>query len=220
MDYSTRAILLLLLLLARALAVPAQATTGTSLRTTSTVSAAATASVACNSSALAGSIIIENPNGNDLANSAAVVGGRLNITWEYNTGTTVPKTIAIYYANIPSSGTITAASYYENSAIVSNLNGATTTYIWTVPSLQTGNYKLRVVGDGIDPAYYSIVHTGQSQCYASGQALPGTSLVSFIIAGNSQLVSFSDNYGPSNSALPLHGGLGVLALVVGLLVAI
>ncbi|KAJ3203260.1 hypothetical protein HDU82_006713 [Entophlyctis luteolus] len=212
--------MLLLLLLARALLAAAQAATSISVRSTATASSSAASSVACSSSVLPGSIIIESPNGNVLAESAAVVGGKLNITWEYNVGTTVPKSIAIYYANIPSSGASTIASYYDNSAIVTNLDGATTTFIWTIPGLQTGNYKLRIVGDGIDPAYYSIVHTGQSQCFANGQALPGTSLVPFVIAGNSQLVSFADNYGPSNGALPVHGYLGVLVFAVGFLFAV
>ncbi|KAJ3129658.1 hypothetical protein HK100_008490 [Physocladia obscura] len=158
------------------------------------------------STAQPGSIFLLTPNSNNVQKSAAVIGGNLNITWSYNIGTTIPTSIDIYWANVPSSNGLvaasapTAATFYSNPPIATNIPGSKTTYIWKVTNLQPGNYELRIVGDNIDPAYYITQHPGENQCYKSNQAFPATSLSPFVVAGNNQLVTYPNNYGASNSA--------------------
>jgi hypothetical protein len=67
-----------------------------------------------------------------------------------------------------------------------------------VPQLQPGLYKLRIVGDGLDPALAQ--SRGQTQCIQDQQPLPYTS-AGFFIVGSSQLVSYPDTFGPSNDGV-------------------
>ncbi|KAJ3086698.1 hypothetical protein HK100_008620 [Physocladia obscura] len=181
---------------------------------TNSTSSASNSSCVYDNSAQPGSIFLLSPNSNDIEKSATVVGGNLNITWSYNSDTTIPTKINIYWANVPVSNALvaasapTAATFYSNPSVASSIPGSQTSYIWKVSGLQPGNYKLRIVGDGIDPSYYVIQHPGEVQCYKSNQAFPATSLSTFVVAGNTQLVTYQNNYGPSNlgvAIIPTQG---------------
>ncbi|KAJ3129657.1 hypothetical protein HK100_008489 [Physocladia obscura] len=184
--------------------------TETSTSGSNTTSITVTSSSTCvtNSSAEPGSIYMLSPTSNDLDTSAAVVGGKLNFTWSYGSGTTTPKLINLYWALIPTSNDlttvseVTAATYYENTPVATNISGLSMSYMWTVTGLQPGNYKFRIVADGIDLAYYTLEHTGEVQCYKSGQAFPATSTESYVIAGNSQLVQYPNKFA-ANSAISI-----------------
>ncbi|KAJ3241259.1 hypothetical protein HDU81_001244 [Chytriomyces hyalinus] len=172
------------------------------------------ASVPCvfNNNAQPGAIFILTPNANNILNSAAVVGGKLNVTWSYSDTSVIPNALTIYWAYVPTSNGLTPTQaptpqkFHEN-AIATNIPGNSRSYIWQVGSLQPGNYLLRIVADDIDPQYYMAVNPGKVQCYKAGQPFPGTSMTAFAIAGNSQLVAYSDNFGPSNSGGKLMVGL-------------
>ncbi|KAI8854349.1 hypothetical protein BC829DRAFT_380924 [Chytridium lagenaria] len=155
----------------------------------------------CNTGA-PGSFLLTSPN----STSIVAVGNRILVNWTYNSvSPQYPNnSIAIYYALTGTSQTsltpiaVSPQTWYSNP-IVTDLAKGVTQYSWMVPSLQSGKYQLRIVGDGLDPALR--------------QPLPYTS-TTFRIVGNGQLNSFGDNFGPSNRA---EGGKSVDA--VGSLVA-
>ncbi|KAI8611715.1 hypothetical protein BC830DRAFT_1140104 [Chytriomyces sp. MP71] len=165
-----------------------------------------------------GSIFILTPSANSLQNSAAVVGGKLNITWLYGDNTVRPAILAIYYANIPINNGLTItkaptpADYYPNP-VVTNLPGTSTSYLWLVKDLQPGNYVLRIVGDGIDPQYYAAANPGKVQCWKQGQPFPGTSLQAFAVSGNSQLIGYPDSFGPSSGVGRMSAGVALAVWV-------
>ncbi|KAJ3074312.1 GTPase-activating protein [Podochytrium sp. JEL0797] len=158
-----------------------------------------------NQNAQPGGIYLIAPNGNSLATNYGVVGGNLNITWSYSLNAVTPATISIYWARsatnngFDSSSAPTPKTFYENPAIALNIPGSPSHYIWKIDGLQPGDYELRIVGDGLDPQYYMQMNPGQVQCYKQGQPFPGKSLAPFVIAGNNQLVSYPEVWGPEGA---------------------
>ncbi|TPX70512.1 hypothetical protein CcCBS67573_g06505 [Chytriomyces confervae] len=173
-------------------------------RTTTQQTNNASAPCVFNNNAQPGAIFILTPNANNILNSAAVVGGKLNITWSYSDTTVIPNTIAIYWAYVPTSNGLTQTQAptpqkFHDNPIATNIAGSERSYVWSIGTLQPGNYLLRIVADDIDPQFYAAINPGKVQCYKAGQPFPGTSMTAFAIAGNSQLVGYSDTFGPSNS---------------------
>ncbi|KAJ3411595.1 hypothetical protein HDV05_002015 [Chytridiales sp. JEL 0842] len=168
-----------------------------------------------------GSFILRNPIGS----TVAPIGNILMINWTYtsvDTSRFPNSSIAIYYALFAAStsstpGTVKPDTWYS-FPIATNIPTNALSYEWRVPQLQPGQYKLRIVGDSLDPALSQ--SRGQSVCIRDSQPLPFTS-AGFFIVGSSQLVSFPDTFGPSSGSLKsISNLLSLLGLGVSLVLAL
>ncbi|KAJ3107270.1 hypothetical protein HDU96_007944 [Phlyctochytrium bullatum] len=152
----------------------------------------------CNTG-IPGAFILTSPN----ITSILVVGSRYPITWTYapTTSPTLPsRSISILLALVSSGGSdlpVTPETWYQTPAVAQDLGPRTTGFAWTVPQLQTGTYRIRVVGDDADPDL--VRARGGTPCVLEGQPLPGESQ-RFLVVGDGQLQSYPDNFGPSNGA--------------------
>ncbi|KAJ3107271.1 hypothetical protein HDU96_007945 [Phlyctochytrium bullatum] len=167
-----------------------------------------------------GYFFITSPN----ISSIVAVGNRLLVNWTYrevDTNRYPNRSVALYYALIGTAAsslnqiTVKADTWYSNP-IATNLSKGVSLYEWIVPSLQTGRYQLRIVGDDLDPLLSN--SKGQVPCIRDGQPLPYSSAV-FRVVGNSQLNAFPDNFGPSNPAAR-SAKVGRLALVAAAVMSV
>ncbi|KAJ3326965.1 hypothetical protein HDU76_012473 [Blyttiomyces sp. JEL0837] len=187
--------------------------------TSSSPAATTTANCIQNSGGSPGYFILKSPIGTTLA----PVGNNLMINWTYEQTDTTQfpaSSIALYYAlfSTSASGTgsqpsVTADTWYSNP-IVTNLDKTALSYIWKIPSLQPGLYKIKIIGDGMDPQRAQL--HGQTQCILSNQPLPYSS-AEFRIVGNGPLVNYTDWYGPASDAMssvPSSASAWIMGLVV------
>jgi hypothetical protein len=184
----------------------AQQTNNSTTNSTTTSNSTSVDPALCNNGDSVGQLAFVSPG-----NKAIVATfNRLNITWKVSdTTTTIPKTVTIYYALISSGskndGAVTRQTFYSNTPVVSNYPFDTdgSSYLWTVPQLQTGSYQLLIVGDNYDPQRQEQLKPGSS-CILGGLALPATTFFPFKIVEGGTLQPFPDLYGPSSWAVSGH----------------
>ncbi|KAI9337880.1 hypothetical protein DFJ73DRAFT_588444 [Zopfochytrium polystomum] len=134
-----------------------------------------------------------------IATSVALVGNTFNISWTYDSVNTTQfpaNQISLYYALTTSSvtgttSTVTAATWYQH--LVATLPPNAMSFNWTVPSLEAGQYKIRIVADRLDPDYATSLN--QFQCIFPGQPIP-TSSAAFRVLEAGELIPYTDKYPP------------------------
>ncbi|RKP00527.1 hypothetical protein CXG81DRAFT_19522 [Caulochytrium protostelioides] len=145
----------------------------------------ATATAACGNSP--GVIQIMTPT----SSSYLQVGTEFNITWQYsaltNTSQFPAKSLVLYYQNQASTATWT-----ESPGL--NISTRAKSFLWKPPQMADGNYKVRLVADGLDPQQKM-----GGTCIPNGFPGPGTS-ATFRIINNIQLPQYPDSYGPNSGA--------------------
>ena len=137
-----------------------------------------------------GTVLISSPN----QTSLVTIGSKFIISWKYTVITTVLPTYVDIKIQLIDNAIIPKFDQYVTRSLPL-ANGATS-YVWNVPPLPDGSYKLRIVPDGKE-----IFNIGEKElpCFADGEANPGQSGI-FRIINPKSITGYPDRFGPMNGS--------------------